>query len=140
LLNRQAPCPSNQITLTRSPRRTLFSLPLAVRSDRISLASPLRTAPAGPGGGTARRGGASTGRGPAGVHARAAGLDVRPRSLHRDRARHAASKHQGARASGRGSRGHGGRSSGGRIIIGRSSVRGAARCHNTDHHRQRSCA
>ena len=124
----------------RRPRRTSFSLPIAVRAGRISLAPPLRTAPACPGGGTARWVGAPSGRGPAGFHARAAGLDVRCRGLHRDRARRAASKHQGARASGRGSRGHVGQSSGGRSIIGRSSVRGAARCHNTHHHRLRSCA
>ena len=124
----------------RCPRRTPFSLPSAVRAGRISLAPPLRTAPACPGGGTARWVGTPSGRGPAGVHARAAGLDVRCRGLHRDRARRAASKHQGARASGRGSCGHVGRSSGERIIIGRSSVRGAARCHNTHHHRLRSCA
>jgi hypothetical protein len=122
------------------PRRTPFSLPSAVRAGRISLAPPLRTAPACPGGGTARWVGAPSGRGPSGVHARAAGLDVRCRGLHRDRARRAASKPRGARASGRGSCGHVGRSSGLRIIIGRSSVRGAARCHNTHHRRPRSCA
>ena len=69
---------------TARSRRTPFSLPSAVRAGRISLASAVRSAPACPGGGTARRVGDRSGRGPTGATARAAALDVRRRGLRRD--------------------------------------------------------